>query len=163
LISNWDGKPLSTIESEGSGLVMFRQLSLEDYERIMALWRRSGITSLKPRGRDSPEMFARQLRECTQEVIGVEVEGELVGVVVATHDGRKGWINRLAVDPAHRRQGWGARLIAAAEQKLRSRGIQIIAVLVEESNSASLALFQQQGYSLARDILYLSKRDSSET
>jgi ribosomal protein S18 acetylase RimI-like enzyme len=128
----------------------------------MALWHRSGITSLKPHGRDNRETFARQLQGSTQTVIGLEVEGELVGVVVATHDGRKGWINRLAVDPAHRRRGWGVRLMAAAEQKLRSQGIRVIAALVEESNEASLTLFQQQGYSLAEDILYLSKRDSLE-
>ena len=43
-----------------------------------------------------------------------EAGGELVGVVLGTHDGRKGWINRLAVAPAyqrrgHRRAGWCAR------------------------------------------------------
>jgi len=39
---------------------------------------------------------------------------ELVGSVLASHDERKGWLNRLAVAPNHRRRGPARRLIAAA-------------------------------------------------
>lgn len=142
--------------------MILRELTSDDYDAVCALWHRSGITSFKPQGRDSRQAFADQLQSGRQAVIGLEIDGELIGVVVATHDGRKGWINRLAVDPAHRRQGCGGQLVAAAEQTLHSQGIQVIAALIEESNLASWALFQRQGYLLSPDVLYLSKRSSPQ-
>ena len=140
-----------------------RRLTIDDYDELLALWRRAGLDSLKPLGRDSREALARQLDSGVQAILGLAKDGDLVGAVVATHDSRKGWINRLVVDPRHRRQGYGARLIAAAEEVLRGQGIGVIAALVESHNRASLALFQKMGYVDAdRRIHYLSKRESDE-
>lgn len=94
--------------------------------------------------------------------MGTEKGGRLIGVVMVSHDGRKGWINRLAVDPAYRRQGLGARLIAAAEKELHDQGIEVIAAFIEAENEPSLNLFQEEGYLLAREIFYLSKRPGEE-
>lgn len=141
-----------------------RKLGLDDYDELLALWQRAGLHSLKPRGRDSRAGLARQLANGVQTILGLEVDGQLVGVVVATHDSRKGWINRLAVDPNHRRQGHGARLIAAAEEELREQGMCVIAALVESDNPVSLALFRKVGYAeIDSGIHYLTKRDSDET
>jgi ribosomal protein S18 acetylase RimI-like enzyme len=135
-----------------------RRLSVEDYDRILELWRRSGLDSLRSDGRDSRESFSRQQDE-GQLVLGLETEGNLIGVVVATHDTRKGWVNRLAIDPDHRRQGYGTLLLRAGEKELRQQGMHIIATLAEDWNEASLALLQKEGYKLDREILYLTKRD----
>lgn len=83
-------------------------------------------------------------------------------MVMVSHDGRKGWINRLAVDPAYRRQGLGARLIAAAEKELHGQGVEVVAALIEAQNEPTLNLFQKEGYLLAKDIFYLSKWSSEE-
>lgn len=140
-----------------------RCLGMEDYDDLLALWRRAGLHSLKPSGRDSREAVARQLASGVQTILGLEVAGELVGAVVATHDSRKGWINRLVVDPDYRRRGYGAQLIAAAEDVLREQGMRVIAALVESDNPASLALFRKEGYvEIDSGIHYLSKRDSEE-
>jgi ribosomal protein S18 acetylase RimI-like enzyme len=140
-----------------------RRLGLEDYEELLTLWRRAGLHSLRPQGRDSREALARQLASGVQTILGLEVGGQLVGAVVVTHDSRKGWINRLAIAPDHRRQGYGARLIRAAEDALLEQGIHVIAALVESDNPASLALFQKTGYvEIDMGIHYLTKRDSSE-
>ena len=145
------------------GKPRIRQLGLDDYDELLALWQRAGLHSLRPRGRDSRASLARQLASGVQTILGAEVDGQLVGAVVATHDSRKGWINRLAVDPDHRRQGHGARLIAAAEKALREQGIPVIAALVESGNIASLALFQKTGYvEIDTGIHYLTKRDSDD-
>ncbi len=138
-----------------------RRLGSEDYDALLALWQRAGLHSLRPRGRDSRGALARQLASGVQTILGLEVEGQLVGAVVATHDSRKGWINRLAVDPAHRRRGYGARLIAAAEEVLHEQGIHVIAALIEPGNDASLALFRKAGYTETA-LHYLSKRDNQE-
>ena len=94
--------------------------------------------------------------------LGAFLEDRLVGSVIASFDGRKGWINRLAVDPDERRQGIGRKLTEEAERVLRARGSQITGALVEADNSQSLALFEKCGYTIHKDMLYLTKRDSGQ-
>lgn len=136
-------------------------LTAADYDRMRALWEAAGLP-IRPNGRDSAEQFARQLAGGTQTALGVRVGDDLAGVVLATHDGRKGWINRLAVHPDFRRRGIGQYLIAEAERVLHAQGIRIVAALIEEWNTASLALFERAGYCRHPDIHYLSKRDAEE-
>jgi GNAT superfamily N-acetyltransferase len=136
-------------------------LAAADYPRIVALWQRAGL-SIRPRGRDSQEAFAGQLAGGIQVVLGLEQGDALVGVIVVTHDSRKGWLNRLAIDPSHRRQGLGLKLIRAAEEHLHGQGIQVIAALIEDWNAASLSLFAKAGYVDFPGIHYLSKRPGPE-
>jgi len=144
--------------------VTIRRLSLDDYDELLALWRRSGLHSLRLQGRDSRASIARQLASGVQTILGLEVDSQLVGTVLVTHDSRKGWLNRLAVDPDHRRKDHAARLIAAAEELLHEQGIHIIAALVEHDNAPSLALFQKAGYAeIDSGIHYMTKRDSDDT
>jgi ribosomal protein S18 acetylase RimI-like enzyme len=122
-----------------------RELGLDDYDVLLDLWKRAGLHSLKPHGRDSVEAVSRQLDSGVQPMLNLEIDGRLVGAVVAIHDSRKGWINRLTVDPAYRRRGYGARLVRAAEEVLHDQDIRIIAALVEGDNQASLVLFERCG------------------
>lgn len=143
--------------------ITLRTLILADYDRWMDVWQQAGLHSIRPHGRDSRQAFARQLAGGTHTMIGLERASELIGVVLVTHDGRKGWINRLAVLPAHRRRGYAVRLVAEAERVLREQGITVIAALIETGNDTSLSLFQKLGYAeLPGGIHYVSKRDSAE-
>ena len=137
-----------------------RRLTIEDYDTIIALWQRSGLTSIRPTGRDSHEAFEKQLAG-GQIAIGLEEADRLIGVVIATHDTRKGWINRLAIDPDFRRRGYAQQLVQVAEDALHNLGLTLIAAMIEDYNDASLALFKRLGYVVHTDIYYVSKRDSS--
>ncbi len=137
-------------------------LGLEDYPRWMSLWQRAGLHSIRPRGRDSREAMATQLAGGSHAMLGLERGGELLAVVLVTHDGRKGWINRLAVLPGERRRGYAARLVQEAEQLLRGQGIHVISVLIESGNDVSLSFFRRMGYLESEGMHYLSKRDRGE-
>jgi len=143
-----------------SVMVRFRELTVDDYDAVIRLWRVAGLQSIRLRGRDSRDAFAAQLA-AGQKVIGFEEAGQLIGAVVITNDTRKGWINRLAVHPDYPRKGYGVRLLAAAEERLRAMGFHILAGLIEADNKASLALFEKEGYK-THDIVYVSKRDSDD-
>jgi len=130
--------------------------SVADHDAIRSLWERAGLP-FEPAGRDGRAAFERQLASGTQFAFVAEVAGRAVGVVLATHDGRKGWINRLAVDPDCRRGGIARALVEAAEAALREAGLPIVAALVEEPNPASQALFRALGYQERRDIVYYRK------
>jgi len=80
-----------------------------------------------------------------------------VGVVLGTHDGRKGWINRLAVHPDYRRTHIASRLVRTCEHGLGEQGIQIFAALIEPDNAASKAVFRSLGYEI-QPMLYVRRK-----
>ena len=130
------------------------------YPEALALWQRAGLP-VRPEGRDGPGAFARQADTGLQRVIGFRHRGSLVAVVVLTHDGRKGWINRLAVDLEHRRRGLAQALIGEAERWFAGLGLEVYSALIHEDNRASLALFDRAGYTDG-PIVYVSKRTRSD-
>lgn len=135
----------------------------QDHARLLALWQAAGLPA-KPLGRDSLEAFEAQQASGLQAVLGVEDEaGVLIGCVIATHDGRKGWINRLAVHPAQRGKGIAGQLIAAAEEHLRSLGITVTAAMIESGNEASLRAFLKAGYEDHQGWHYVSKRPGKDS
>jgi len=139
-----------------------RPMQPEDYDDLIALWNAAGL-DYRPNGRDRREKLAREIAGPTSVFLVAESEGRMVGVVLGTHDGRKGWINRLAVAPSHREQGIGRALVEAAEERLEGLGIGIITCLIEDWNEGSLAFFERIGYVRHPDIVYLSKRRSPDT
>jgi ribosomal protein S18 acetylase RimI-like enzyme len=138
-----------------------RRLRIENYEEMTSLWSRAGLP-IKPKGRDNRKATAAQMKANPEFFLGAFEADRLVGVVVVSCDMRKGWINRLAVDPDYRRCGIGKALIGESEKVLRKHGVRIFCALVEEYNAASKDLFKQCGYIEHHDIIYFSKRDSPE-
>jgi ribosomal protein S18 acetylase RimI-like enzyme len=133
-----------------------------DYEAVMRLWAEAGLP-FRPQGRDAPERVKAEMLRENAVFLVAEVDGRLAGVVLGTHDGRKGWINRLAVAPAYRRRGVARRLVREVEARLEALGLDIVAALIETPNVASLQFFTAIGYLHDPDIEYVSKRRSAET
>ncbi len=149
---------LSIVVKSSSRDVRIRTLTIDDYDELLALWRDANLP-FRPNGRDSRSSIKDQMGHGPEFFLGAFQDDRLVGSVVATFDERKGWINRLAVAPRARRKGVARVLVQRAELALRTRGAEVIAALVERENSPSLALFQECGYHVHHDIVYLSKRD----
>jgi len=138
-----------------------RELTLDDYDTIVAIWTQAGL-SYRPLGRDAKEYLQSEIGRDTAVFLGAEVEGVLVGVVLGTHDGRKGWINRLAVLPDHRKRGIGRALVMETEKRLNDMGIKIVTCLIEGGNDSSEDFFESLGYIRHPDFTYFSKRQSSD-
>lgn len=134
---------------------------MNDYDEMVKLWSRTNLP-FKPKGRDSKEAIAVQMKVNREFFLGAFVRNRLVGTVIIGCDMRKGWINRLAVDPDYRKRGIAKALITESEKTLRKRDIRIFCALIEDYNAASKRLFKECGYVEHRDIIYFSKRDSDE-
>lgn len=145
-----------TDDGKSDGL-RIRTFRAGDYDRVMELWTAGGLP-LKPRGRDSRENIDRQTRLPNVRFLVAEDKGRVIGTILATHDGRKGWINRLAVDAGLRKKGIGARLVREAEAWLESQGMDILACLIEDDNAVSMAVFEKLGYKKHPEIIYFAKR-----
>ena len=137
--------------------IVIRKFCIEDYNTLIALWDKAKLI-YKPQGSDRRDNIERELKGHNAIFFVAEKDGTLIGSIFGTHDGRKGWINRLAVDPAYQRQGIAARLVREVEDHLYERGIGIIACLVEDWNSVSLQVFEKLGYTRHQDIIYFTKR-----
>jgi ribosomal protein S18 acetylase RimI-like enzyme len=141
--------------------MQIQNLTIRDYTRITDLWTRAGL-SFRPRGRDSKETIAAEIRANPEFFLGAFEDGHLVGVAVLSSDARKGWINRLAIDPDYRRRGIAKALITESERILRKHGLRMFCALIDNDNTVSKELFRKSGYVEHRDIIYFSKRDNGE-
>jgi len=142
-------------------LMLVRRLTIDDYDEIVKLWNRASLP-YKPEGRDTRPAIASEMEANPDFFIGAYEGNKLIGTVIASYDLRKGWINRLAVDPTCRRKGIAKTLITEAEKALRKRGVRIICALIKDTNSSSIDLFKKCGYVEHHDIIYFSKRESEK-
>jgi ribosomal protein S18 acetylase RimI-like enzyme len=139
--------------------ILIRSMRIGEYDALIHIWDRAGLP-YKPKGRDSREHIARELKQDSTFFLVAEHKGEMIGSVFGTSDGRKGWINRLAVVPEYQRKGIGSMLVQEAERRFYGTGIEIIACLIENWNAVSLQAFEHMGYVRHDDISYFTKRRS---
>ncbi len=139
-----------------------RKLTIDDYDALINLWGDAGL-SYRPLGRDSRDKIEIEMHRADTAFMGIFEDGRLIATALATYDGRKGWMNRLAVHPDERRRGLAAEVLRAGEEFLRSHGAEIIACLIEEWNLPSMEFATKHGYLHSPDVHYFSKRKSDET
>jgi GNAT superfamily N-acetyltransferase len=73
-------------------------------------------------------------------------DGATVGYAITGRAGREGFLQRLAVDPAHQRRGIGTALVADAIGWLRRRRVGTVMVNTHGDNAAALALYERLGF-----------------
>jgi ribosomal protein S18 acetylase RimI-like enzyme len=70
----------------------------------------------------------------------------IVGVALCGHDGRRGYIYHLAVDPAYQARGLGRRLMDECIVSLRRAGLKRALILVAHDNSPGRKFWRRQGW-----------------
>ena len=138
-----------------------RKLEKEEYKILIDIWQKAGLP-YRPQGRDSREKILLEMNNPQSAFLAAVLGNDAIAVVLVTHDGRKGWINRLAVLPEFRNRGIASQLLQKAENLLREAGIGIFACLIEDWNKESMEFFSQKGYLKHEDIKYFTKRDYPE-
>ena len=134
-----------------------RRLTIDDYDDVIRIWSITGLP-FKPNGRDSRKMMAAEMALQICAFFGLFVDDRMVGVVITQYDGRRGWINRLAIDPDYRAMGLAADLIDRCEEFLDSHGEVVICALIEEENAPSMSCFGKAGFRCEDTIKYWTKR-----
>lgn len=141
--------------------ISYELMKPEDYKALIKIWLKSELP-YKPLGRDSYENISKQIKESSCDIIFALLKNEIVGAVLVSHDGRKGWINRLAVPPKFRNNNIAIGLIEKAEEWFEGKEIHIYACLIEGFNNKSVHLFKKAGYKVFKGMKYLTKRDFPE-
>lgn len=128
----------------------------DDIPALVALWERAGL--VRP-WNDPHADIALARRGPHSTILAAKADGELAGSVMAGHDGHRGWIYYLAVDPAHQRRGLGRALARAAEDWLRARAVPKLMLLVRPENSAVRAFYQAEGFIEEPRIIFSKRLD----
>lgn len=129
----------------------------EDYRALIGLWKETGLT-YHPQGRDSKQRVVQELGTPVALFLVAEAGGRLVGSLLGTTDGRKGWMNRLAVHPEWQRKGVALALLKEMERRFDRQGILVFCALIQGDNSSSKAFFRKAGYEEDPSVVYYSKR-----
>ena len=135
----------------------FRDIADGDVEAVVALWRTCGLT--RPWNDPYKDIsFARQSESATVLVLGRE--GRSVATVMAGHDGHRGMLYYVAVDPSCQGQGIGKSAVRAAEAWLASRGVWKTNLLVRPENAAVKGFYEALGYTVNPVLCMARKLDS---
>jgi ribosomal protein S18 acetylase RimI-like enzyme len=81
-----------------------------------------------------------------EALLVAEVDGGLVGTLIAAFDGWRGNMYRLAVRDDMRRRGIARELVEAGHARLRAVGARRVTALVGADEQAAVALWRSAGY-----------------
>ena len=81
---------------------------------------------------------------------------KLVGAVLCGHDGRRGYIDHLAVRKSHRRQGIGSALVTRCVYNLMRIGIRKWHLFVLEDNQPAIAFWKELGWAQRVELVTMS-------
>ncbi|WP_423876150.1 GNAT family acetyltransferase [Bradyrhizobium sp.] len=130
-----------------------------DVADVIALWQACGLT--RPWNDPAADIaLARQGSNATV-LIGRD-GGAIVATVLAGHDGHRGWVYYLAVDPDRRHNGYGRVMMDAAENWLRERGLEKLQLLIRADNTSVKRFYQSLGYAEQERIIYAKWLDGRE-
>ena len=130
-------------------------MSIGDYDRIVALWKRT--TGIGLSDADTKENILRFLERNPGLSFVCESEKKILGTVLCGHDGRRGYIYHLAVDDASRKQGIGKKLMASSLEKLRLQGIAKCHLFLYTDNETAMRFYEKTGWMKRGNLLIYSK------
>lgn len=121
-----------------------RTCRVEEAPVVLQLWlqARSGHASTPDRLEDVHQL----LSDSQGSLLVAELDGAIVGALIAAWDGWRGNMYRLAVDSAHRRKGIGIALVQSGEQHLGRQGARRITALVAFDDQVASAFWEAAGY-----------------
>jgi ribosomal protein S18 acetylase RimI-like enzyme len=130
-----------------------------DVADVIALWQACGLT--RPWNDPQADVALARRRPNSTVLIGRDADA-IVATAMVGHDGHRGWVYYVAVDPDRRAQGLGRTIMNAAEDWLRHAGIAKLQLLVRRSNAKAGAFYQSLGYTEAETIVFAKWLDGRE-
>ena len=137
-----------------------RVMTADDYDSVARLWTNSNGVGVNPD--DSRENISKYLqRNPNTSFIAVE-SGEIVGAILAGHDGYRGFIHHTAVSSSHRGMGVGTMLVNAAVDSIRNECINKVVLVAFKTNTLGNSFWEKQGFKVREDLYYRDLRINEE-
>ncbi len=133
---------------------IYREMTIADYDEVQLLWRQT--EGICVREADSRGQIERYLLRNPGLCSVVLVNDQVIGTILAGHDGRRGYLHHLAVMHKHRRLGMGKRLVDRAISALRVQAIQKCHIFVLQENQDARIYWRNRGWTSRPDIEMMS-------
>ena len=133
-----------------------RKMTIEDYEPLYRLWLNTQGMGLNTTD-DSRAGIEAYLRRNPDTCFVAEEAGELIGAILAGHDGRRGYIYHLTVSITHRGKKIGSALVKDAMSALEREGIHKVALVVFDRNEGGNEFWEKLGFQKREDLVYRNK------
>lgn len=133
-----------------------RKMEIDDFEKIYDLWVNTegmGLNIID----DSREGIAKYLLRNPDTCFVAEDNGNIAGVIMSGHDGRRGFIYHTTVKEEYRRRGIGKMLVDSALAALETEGIHKVALVVFEKNVSGNIFWEKAGFTVRDDLVYRNK------
>ena len=127
-----------------------RSARIGEVNILLDLWRDADA---EPSVSDDVDSVSRLLAQHPDGVLVAEVDGVVVGALIAVWDGWRGNLYRLAVLPAHRRLGIARALVDEGEQRLRRAGCVRVTALVMHEHAWATSFWSAAGYDHDRRVI----------
>lgn len=116
-----------------------RIIKQSDYQNLIKFWKAHYFVNEM----DDYERFKLFLEKNPGLSMLAEIDGKIVGTVLGSFDGRRGYIQKLVVDKSMRKKGLGKRLIDIVVKKLEVLGALYIPISCERQN---MQFFDKSGF-----------------
>ena len=118
-------------------------MAIADYEEVYQLW--SCVNGMGLRSTDDSKkgISIFLLRNPTTNFIAI-INGQIVGVILCGHDGRRGYIYHAAVISTYRGEGIEKALLKAVYCALEQEGINKAGLVVFKTNDIGNSFWQSQ-------------------
>ncbi len=126
---------------------------MDDFDSVIDLWKKAGLILSRS---DTIEGLHNKLRRDPELFFVAEEDRRIIGVVMGSYDGRRGWINHLAVDPEYQGNNIGQEMIGELERLLKKEGCEKINLLIEPSNHKVQSFYEKQGYT-RDELIFMEK------
>jgi len=130
-----------------------------DVTAVIALWERCGLT--RPWNDPAADIALARRGAHSTILIGRD-GGAIIATAMVGHDGHRGWVYYVAVDPDRRGKGHGRAIMNAAEEWLRLAGIAKMQLMVRSDNTRVQAFYESIGYDEQERIIYAKWLDGRE-
>ena len=136
--------------------IKISNFTIESYDRVFKLWKQCS-EGVGLSDSDSKENIQLYLNRNPGISLLAESGKNMAGVLLAGHDGRRGYLHHLAVSPDYRRQGIGKLLVDTCLEKLKDEGILKCHIMLFNNNLSGLKFWESIGWTFRKDIGIVSR------
>jgi ribosomal protein S18 acetylase RimI-like enzyme len=129
--------------------LLVRPLADGEEHDVIALWTACGLT--RPWNDPMTDIAFARGKATSDVLVGLR-DGRIVASVMVGHDGHRGTMYYVGVDPALRNGGYGRAMVDAAEAWLKARGVWKANLLVRKGNERVLGFYDQLGYGAGSSV-----------
>ena len=134
--------------------VLIRPFERTDLDAVVTLWHACGL--VRPQNDPVRDIERKLLVQPQLFLVGI-MDGAVVGSVMAGYEGHRGWVNYLAVSPAHQRRGIARQLMTRVEDELFAIGCPKINLQLRDGNDEAIGFYAALGYAVD-PVVSLGKR-----